>query len=44
MTTKVLYIKKPSQGLLNLVRKLQADKDAKKEALIASKFNYFPNK
>jgi|GEM_PF-3033272 hypothetical protein len=44
MTNKVLHIKNPSQGLLDLVRKLQAEKDAKKEALLASKAKYFPQK
>ncbi|MEJ2880166.1 hypothetical protein [Pedobacter sp. GR22-6] len=44
MTNKALHIKNPSQGLLDLVRKLQAEKDAKKEALLASKTKYFPKK
>lgn len=44
MTTKTLHIKNPSEGLLTLVRKLQADKDAKKAALLALKGKYFPKK
>lgn len=44
MTNKALHIKNPSQGLLDLVRKLRAEKDAKKEALLASKSKYFPVK
>lgn len=44
MTNKVLHIKNPPQRLLDLVRKLQADKDAKKDALLASKSKYFPAK
>jgi len=41
MKTKVLDIVHPSQSLLNLVRKLQADKDAKKKALLKDKSKYF---
>ena len=44
MITKVLHIDHPSKGLLNFVRKLQADKDAKKEALLKDKGNYFDKK
>jgi len=44
MSNKVLHIKKPSPGLLDLARKLRADKDARKEALLASKSKYFPVK
>lgn len=39
MNAKVLYIKQPSHGLLNLVRKLQAEKEAKIEALVATSKN-----
>lgn len=44
MATKTLHITHPSQGLLNLARKLQAEKEAKKEALIAKKDSYFIKK
>ena len=44
MESKTLHIKNPSNRLLNLVRKLQAEKEAKKEALLASKNKYFSNK
>ena len=44
MKTKVLIIDHPSQSLLNFVRKLQADKDAKKEALLEDKNKYFAKK
>lgn len=39
MNAKVLHIKQPSHGLLNLVRKLQAEKEAKIEALVATSKN-----
>lgn len=42
MKTSTLHIDKPSKGLLDLVRKLQADKDAR-QAEIKSEWNkYFP--
>jgi len=44
MTNKALHIKNPSQGLLDILRKLQAEKDAKKQALVASGDKYFPKK
>jgi len=44
MKTKVLHIDHPYQGLLNFVRKLQAEKDAKKEALLKDKSKYFDKK
>jgi hypothetical protein len=44
MSNKVLHIKNPTKSLLAFVRKLGADKDAKKHALFASKSKYFKAK
>jgi hypothetical protein len=44
MKIKTLHIEKPSQQLLELVRKLQADKEARKKELRDSWDKYFPKK
>lgn len=40
MTLKTLHINNPSKGLLDLVKKLEADKDAKIKAVLADKSKY----
>lgn len=44
MKTNTLHITNPSKGLLDLVRKLQADKDAAKKKLREQAHLYFPKK
>jgi hypothetical protein len=41
MNSTTLHIEKPSKGLLELVRKLQADKEASKKELRANSDKYF---
>jgi len=42
MKTNTLHITNPSKGLLDLVRKLQADKEATKRELREKADQYFP--
>ena len=42
MKTSTLHIEKPSQGLLQLVREMQADKDARQKEIKANWNKYFP--
>jgi len=44
MKIKTLHIENPSQPLLDLVRKLQADKEARKKELRDNWAKYFPKK
>lgn len=44
MFTKTVYIEKPSQKLLEFVRKLQADKEERKRKLLSQKDDFFPKK
>lgn len=44
MKTSTLHIKKPSDGLLQLVRKIQADKEVRQEDMKANWNKYFPKK
>ncbi|GGB84104.1 hypothetical protein GCM10007424_25150 [Flavobacterium suaedae] len=44
MKTNTLHIKKPSEGLLKIARKLQADKEATKEELRKQAHLFFPEK
>jgi hypothetical protein len=44
MKSTTLHIEKPSKGLLDLVRKLQADKEASKKELRSNWGKYFPKK
>lgn len=42
MKTSTVYIEQPSKGLLDLVRKLKADKDARQMAMKSEWAKYFP--
>lgn len=42
MKTSTVYIEQPSKGLLDLVRKLKADKDARQTAMKSEWAKYFP--
>ena len=44
MKTNTLHIENPSEGLLQLARKLQADKEASKKKLREEANLYFPKK
>lgn len=44
MKINTLHIENPSQPLLDLVRKLQADKEARKKELKANWDTHFPKK
>jgi len=44
MLLKTVQIEKPSPGLLNLVRKLQAEKEANKKRLVSKKDDFFKKK
>jgi hypothetical protein len=44
MKTNTLHITNPSKGLLDLVRKLQADKETAKKELRDKAHEYFPKK
>lgn len=44
MKTSTVHIEKPSKGLLELVRKIQAEKEVRQEEIKANWNNYFPKK
>ena len=44
MLLKTVLIEKPSPGLLNLARKLKAEKEANKKRLISKKDDFFKKK
>jgi hypothetical protein len=44
MLLKTVHIEKPSPGLLNLARKLQAEKEANKKRLVSKKDDFFKKK
>lgn len=44
MKTSTLHITQPSKSLLDLVRKLQADKDARQAEIKSEWDKYFPKK
>lgn len=44
MKNTTLHIAKPSKGLLDLVRKIQADKEAMEEQVKSNWKKYFPKK
>jgi hypothetical protein len=44
MLLKTVHIEKPSPELLNLVRKLQAEKEENKKRLVSKKDDFFKKK
>lgn len=42
MKTSTLHIEKPSKGLLQLVREIQAEKEARQKEIKANWNKYFP--
>jgi hypothetical protein len=44
MLLKTVHIEKPSPQLLNLVRKLQAEKEENKKRLVSKKDDFFKKK
>ncbi|MCZ8169476.1 MAG: hypothetical protein ACK5RV_00985 [Flavobacterium sp.] len=44
MKTSTINIEKPSRGLLELVREMQADKEARQKEIKANWNKYFPKK
>lgn len=42
MKTSTLHIEKPSKGLLELVREIQAEKEARQKEIRANWNKYFP--
>ena len=44
MKTSTVHIEKPSKGLLELVRKIQAEKEVRQEEIKANWNTYFPKK
>ncbi|WP_170826896.1 hypothetical protein [Flavobacterium caeni] len=44
MKTSTLHIEQPSKGLLQLVREIQADKEARQKDMKANWNKYFPKK
>ena len=44
MKNSILHIKKPSKGLLKLVRKIQEEKEERQKEIKANWATYFPEK
>jgi hypothetical protein len=44
MKTTTLHIEKPSKGLLDLVRRIQSEKDAQEQLMKSNWNKYFPKK